>query len=84
MASFSTLCISVLVLLLDLNFASPLSLPERDVSVVAQTKRSFDLPIRRTALLERSWKRGTDSGSTGLGDFFDLYVLVLYHRAMDH
>jgi hypothetical protein len=42
------------------------------------------LPIRRTALSEGSWKRGTDSGSTGLGDFFDLYVFVLYRRAMDH
>ena len=81
MAPFSTLCISILVLLLDLNFATPLSSPER---VVTHTKRSFDLPIRRTALSEGSWKRGTDSGSTGLGDFFDLYVFVLYRRAMDH
>ncbi|KAH9991300.1 aspartic peptidase domain-containing protein [Russula vinacea] len=73
MASFSTLCISILVLLLDLNFATPLSSPER---VVTHTKRSFDLPIRRTALSEGSWKRGTDSGSTGLGDFFDFFYMV--------
>ncbi|KAF8476662.1 aspartic peptidase domain-containing protein [Russula ochroleuca] len=76
MASFSTLCISVLVLLLDLNFASPVNSPERAVSALAQAKRSFDLPIRRTALSEGSWKRGTDSGSTGLGDFLDLFYMV--------
>lgn len=64
------------VLLLDLNLASPVSSRER---AVVQTRRSFDLPIQRTAVSERLSKRSPYSGSTGLGDSFDLCVFAFYY-----
>jgi hypothetical protein len=73
MFSFFTRRIFISVLLLDLSFALRVSSPER---AVVQTRRSFDLPIRRTALPERLLKRSTYSGSTGLGDFLDLCVFA--------
>jgi hypothetical protein len=69
----STLCIFIFILLLDLNFALRVNSQER---ALVQTRRSFDLPIRRTALSERLLKRGVYSGNTGLGDFLDLCVLA--------
>ena len=69
----STLCIFIFILLLDLNLALRVNSQER---ALVQTRRSFDLPIRRTALSERLLKRGVYSGSTGLGDFLDLCVLA--------
>jgi len=43
-----------------------------------EAKRSFELPIhrRRTPLFRGSRKRGTYSGSTGLGDSLDLFYTV--------
>lgn len=76
MFSSFTRCIFIFVLLLDLNFALRVSFPER---AVVQTRRSFDLPIRRTTLSERLLKRGVHSGSTGLGDFLDQCVTAFYH-----
>jgi hypothetical protein len=76
MFSFFTRCTFIFVLLLDLNLALRVSSPER---AVVQTRRSFDLPIRRTALSERLLKRGAYSGSTGLGDFLDLCVFAFCH-----
>lgn len=75
MFSFSTRCVLGFVLLLDLNLASPVSSRE---GAVVQTRRSFDLPIRRTVLSERLLKRGPYSGSTGLGDSSDLCVFAFY------
>ena len=63
--------IFIFVLSLDLNLALC-------VSAVIHTRRSFDLPIRRTTLSERLLKRGAHSGSTGLGDFLDLCA-PFYH-----
>jgi hypothetical protein len=71
-----TLYTLIFVLLLDLSLALRVSSPK---SAVVQTRRSFDLPIRRTALSERLLKRGAHSGSTGLGDFLDLCVFALHH-----
>jgi hypothetical protein len=76
MFSLFTGCIFIFVLLLDLNLALRVGSPER---AVVQTRRSFDLPIRRTALSERLLKRGAYSGSTGLGDFLDLCVFASCH-----
>lgn len=76
MFSFSMRCIFIFVLLLDLNLALHVSSPE---SAVVKTRRSFNLPIRRTALSRRLLKRGAYSGSTGLGDFLDLCVFAFYH-----
>ncbi|KAF8500835.1 aspartic peptidase domain-containing protein [Russula emetica] len=73
MFSFSTRCIFIFVLFLDLDLAFPVSSSER---AVVQTRRSFDLPIRRTVLSERLLKRGAYSGSTGLGDLLDLSYSV--------
>lgn len=71
MFSFFTRFIFIFLLLLDLSFALRVSSPER---AVVQTRRSFDLPIRKTTLSERLLKRGAYSGSTGLGDYLDLCV----------
>lgn len=76
MFSFFTRCIFIFVFLLDLNLASRIRSPE---GAVVQSRRSFDLPIRRTALSERLLKRGAYSGSTGLGDFLDRCVFAFYH-----
>jgi len=73
MVSFLTFCVTLVALMPDLNLAFFGSSPQRAVSEPVQRKRSFELPIqrRRTTLPRRSPKRGTDSGTTGLGDFFD-------------
>ena len=73
MFSFFTRFIFIFLLLLDLSFALRVSSPER---AVVQTRRSFDLPIRKTTLSERLLKRGAYSGSTGLGDYLDLCVFA--------
>lgn len=78
MFSFFTRRILIFVLLLDLNLALHLGSPER---AVVQTRRSFDLPIRRTALSKRLLKRGAYSGSTGLGDFLDLCIFAFLSSA---
>jgi hypothetical protein len=82
MVLFAILYVTLLALLPDLNFAFPTlaDSPQRTVSETIQRKHSFDLPIqrRRTGGLR---SRGVYSGSVGLGDFLDLYVVVpLYHR----
>ncbi|KAH9983325.1 aspartic peptidase domain-containing protein [Russula compacta] len=73
MVFFSTLCIYLFILFPGLNFALPVNSPQDGVLAAVQTKHSFELPIqrRRMAPSEGSVKRGTDSGSTGLGDFLD-------------
>ncbi|KAH9969769.1 aspartic peptidase domain-containing protein [Russula dissimulans] len=72
------LAISLLVLVPNLNLASPVKSAQRGVSEALGTKRSFELPIRgrRTPLSRGSQKRGTYSGSTGLGDFLDSFYTV--------
>jgi hypothetical protein len=71
MFSFFTRCIFIFVLF-DLNLALRVSSPD-------SARRSFNLPIRITALSERLLKRGAYSGSTGLGDLLDLCVFAFYH-----
>jgi hypothetical protein len=78
MFSFLTSCYFIFVLSLDLNYALRVSSPE---GAGVQTRRSFDLSIRRTALSERLLKRGAYSGSTGLGDFFDMCVFAFQSSA---
>ena len=76
MFSSFTPYIFIFVLFLDLNLALRISFPER---AVVQTRRSFDLPIRRTTLSEQLLNRGVHSGSTGLGDLLDQCVLAFHH-----
>jgi hypothetical protein len=76
MFSFFTRCIFVFVFF-DLDLALRVSSP--DSAAVVQTRRSFNLPIRRTALSGRLLKRGAHSGSTGLGDFLDMCVFAFRH-----
>jgi hypothetical protein len=85
MVSFVMFCVTLVALMPDLNLAFFGSSPQRAVSEPVQRKRSFELPIqrRRTRLSRKSPKRGTDSGTTGLGDFFDQCVVAFYHRAGD-
>ena len=86
MVSFFALYIPLFGLLLDSNLAVPINSPQQGSLVAVPMKRTLELPIqrRRTALsANASKKRGTYSGSTGLGDFLDLCVASLHCRA-DH
>ncbi|KAI0270042.1 acid protease [Gloeopeniophorella convolvens] len=68
----------LLILLPSQGYALPLSISQRTVSENVATKRSFELPIRRRTVARTGepMKRGTYSGSTGLGDFLDLFYTV--------
>jgi len=72
------LVVSLLVFVPNLNLASPVNSTQRGVSEAVRTKRSFELPIRgrRTPFSRGPQKRGTYSGSTGLGDFLDSFYTV--------
>ena len=73
MIHFFTFCISFFVFWPCLNLALPLN-PSRGDLVSVQNKRGFELPIQRREVRSgSSLKRGTYPGSTGLGDFLDLY-----------
>lgn len=66
-------CISFLVIWPSLNLALPLNSSRGDF-VSWKNQRGFELPIqRRVVRSESSLKRSLYSGSTGLGDFLDLY-----------
>lgn len=77
MIHFFAFCISFFVFWPRLNLALPVNPSKRGDSIFAQNKRGFELPIQRRAVRSgSSLKRGTYSGSTGLGDFLDLFYTV--------